>query len=351
MKKYSFRRTFFIHQAPGGNHFMDNQSDNEVQVQVYQYNQNDVKNYTCKVSELKFDDNSEYWIHIVHPKQDEILNQIAHFFQINSIHIEDVLELGQRGKYEVTDHYEFFILTQICYDNNQQGIIQEQLTVFRFFEGIVITIHQDDTDTLNNIRQRIMSTQSRIRKFRSEYLLLSISDVIVDNYFPVLEIISNKIDEVEEKVFIGEGDKKLLLKLYQYKRELSLLMKNIWPMREMWNTFSQRDKINPKLEPVQKDIYNQIIEVLDIIEGLREITSNILDIHLSNTAQKTNEIMKFLAVLSGIFVPVTFIAGIYGMNFKNMPETEMKYAYFVVLGVMILTILLLLYMFKRRKWI
>lgn len=351
MKKHSFKRTLFTNQAPGGNHFLDTDLDNQVQVQVYEYNQNEVKNYTCKVSELKFDEKCEYWIHIVHPKEQAILHQIAHFFQINNIHIEDVLELGQRGKYEHTEHYEFFILTQVCYEQNQETIVQEQLAVFKFFEGVLITIHEDDSDTLNTIRQRIMQPQSRIRKFGSDYLILSIFDVIVDNYFPALKIISDKIDFIEEKVFIGEGSKQLLSELYQHKRELLVLRRSIWPIREMWNPFTQQERMNIKLEPIQKDIYNQVIEVLDIIDGLREVTSNILDIHLSNTTQKTNEIMKFLAVLSGIFVPVTFIAGVYGMNFDNMPETEMKYAYFVVLGVMVLTILLLLYMFKRRKWI
>ncbi len=351
MKKYTFRRTLFTNQAPGGNDFLIQNPHSQVEVQVYQYNQNEIKNYTCKVSELSFDDKSEYWIHIVHPKEQITLYQIAHFFQINSIHIEDVLELGQRGKHESTQHYDFFILTQINYDQNYQGIIQEQLAVFRFYEGIVITIHEDDSDSLNNIRQRIMQPQSRIRKFGSDYLILSIFDAIVDNYFPALKIINDKIDLIEEKIFIGGGNKELLSDLYQAKRELLLLRRHIWPMREILNSFAQKDKIHDKLEPVQKDIYNQIVEVVDIIDTLREATSNILDIHLSNTAHKTNEIMKFMTVLSGIFVPVTFIAGIYGMNFENMPELKMKYAYFVVIGIMVLVIMFLLYLFKRRKWI
>jgi magnesium transporter len=351
MKKYAFRRTLFTNQAPGGNDFFTQKENSQVQVEVYQYNQNEIKNYTCKVPELIFDEHSEYWIHIVHPREQAILYQIAHFFQINSIHIEDVLELGQRGKYEATEHYEFFILTQVCYDEKQQGIVQEQLAVFKFYEGIIITIHEDDSDSLNNIRQRITQPQSRIRKFGSEYLILSIFDAIVDNYFPTLKIINDKIDGIEEKIFVGEGNKVLLSELYQCKRELLLLRRHIWPMRETLNSFTQRDKINPKLEPVQKDIYNQIVEVVDIIDNLREATSSILDIHLSNTAHKTNEIMKFMTVLSGIFVPVTFIAGIYGMNFDNMPELKMKYAYFVVLGIMALAIAFLLYLFKRRRWI
>ncbi|MCS7027279.1 MAG: magnesium/cobalt transporter CorA [Bacteroidia bacterium] len=351
MKKYTFRRTLFTNQAPGGNDFLTQHPNSQVSVQVYQYNQNDLKNYTCKVSDLTFDDKSEYWIHIVHPKEQTALHQIAHFFQINSIHIEDVLELGQRGKYESTEHYEFFILTQINYDESTQGIVQEQLAVFKFHEGIVITIHEDDSDSLNNIRQRILHPQSRIRKFGSEYLILSIFDAIVDNYFPALKKISDKIDTIEERVFIGEGSKQLLSDLYQCKRELLLLRRHIWPMREIVNSFAQRDKLNIKLEPVHKDIYNQIVEVVDIIDNLRETTSSILDIHLSTTAHKTNEIMKFMTVLSGIFVPVTFIAGIYGMNFENMPELKMKYAYFVVLGFMGLVIGFLLYLFKRRKWI
>lgn len=351
MKKYTFRRTLFTNQAPGGNDFMTQKENGQVRVEVYQYNQNEIKNYTCKVAELVFDEHSEYWIHIVHPREQAILYEIAHFFQINSIHIEDVLELGQRGKYEATENYEFFILTQVCYDEKQQSVVQEQLAVFKFYEGIVITIHEDDSDSLNNIRQRIIQPQSRIRKFGSEYLILSIFDAIVDNYFPTLKIINDKIDIIEEKVFIGEGNKILLSDLYQCKRELLLLRRHIWPMREILNNFSQKDKINLKLEPVQKDIYNQIIEVVDIIDNLREATSSILDIHLSNTAYKTNEIMKFMTVLSGIFVPVTFIAGIYGMNFENMPELKMKYAYFIVLGLMVLVIAFLLYLFKRRKWI
>lgn len=351
MKKYAFRRTLFTHQLPGADQFTDGHSEYHVDLHVYQYKQGFVKSYTCKITEFKADEESEYWIHIVHPKKQSVLFEIANFFQIDSIHLEDVAELGQRSKYELTDHYEFFILTHVEYDEKQQCIIQEQLAIFKFYAGIILTIHEDDSDSLETIRKRIIHPQSRIRKLGSDYLVLSIFDAIVDSYFPVLKIINEKIDSIEEKIFFGESNKMLLSQLYECKRELSLLHRNIWPFREILNLFPQKDKINLKIEPFHKDIYNQVLEVLDIIDNFKEVTSTILEVHLSNTAHKTNEIMKFMAVLSGIFVPVTFIAGIYGMNFHHMPELKMKYAYFIVLSVMGLVILFLLYIFKRRNWI
>jgi magnesium transporter len=226
----------------------------------------------------------------------------------------------------------------------------EQVSIL-FFENMIITFQERTGDVFSPLRERIKTAKGRIRTVGADYLLYCLLDSIVDNYFVILEKMGEGIDYLEEGLVSGADSKKLLI-IHGMKRDMIFMRKAVWPLREVVNSLIKGEIfIKRSTEVYLRDVYDHTIQVIDSIESLRDMASGLLDIYMTSLGNRMNEIMKVLTVLASIFIPLTFIAGVYGMNFEYMPELKWKFGYFAALGLMGAIALLMVIFFKKKKWL
>ncbi len=291
------------------------------------------------------------WINVDGVHDAAMIEKLGDCFGIHRLVTEDLMSIVQRPKVEDYGDYLFIVLKMLAYDESSGNVVPEQvgLVVGRnyllsFQEGI-------KGDVFHLIRERLRAGRGRIRKAGVDYLAYSLLDAIVDGYFLTLEKIGGQIDLLEEEVVSSPGGP-VLEKLYRVKRELLFLHKAVWPLREVIASLARRDSafISEATTPYLRDVYDHLIQVIDTIEIYREILTELLGTHLSAVSNRLNQIMKVLTVIATIFMPLTFLAGVYGMNFKFMPELEWKYGYLFTWIVMASIGIGMLFYFKRKKW-
>ena len=288
------------------------------------------------------------WINVEGLHKTELIEAIGKFYNIHPLTLEDVVHVDQRPKFEDYDHYVVSIMKMISYNSE---VISEQLAII-LCENTVLSFQEPHSgDAFDIIRTRLRQAKGRVRKLGADYLAYALMDAVVDCYFSAIEKIGDKIEEIEEDI-IGNTDKKSLLQLYHLKREMIYLRKQVWPMRDMINNMirSETKLINDSNDIYLRDLSDHVTRIIDTVETYRDLLSGIMDIYLSTNSNKMNEVMKVLTIMSSIFIPVTFIAGVYGMNFENMPELKSQNGYFITWGIMISLIVCLLVYFKRKKW-
>ena len=252
------------------------------------------------------------------------------------------------SKFEDYENYVVAIMKMISYTTEVKS---EQLSIV-LLENTVLSFQEPHSgDAFDIIRTRLRQGKGRVRRLGADYLAYALMDAVVDCYFTAIEKIGDKIEEIEEEI-ISETDKKSLLELYHLKREMIYLRKQVWPMRDMINNMvrSETNLINPSSDIYLRDLSDHVTRIIDTVETYRDLLSGIMDIYLSTNANKMNEVMKVLTIMSSIFIPVTFIAGVYGMNFENMPELKTQNGYFITWGIMLSIIIGLMVYFKRKKW-
>lgn len=288
------------------------------------------------------------WINVEGLHKPELVEKIGKIYNIHPLTLEDIVHVEQRPKFEDYDHYVLAIMKMIRYTTEVES---EQLSII-LFENTVISFQEPEGgDAFDIIRNRLRQGKGRVRKLGADYLAYALTDAVVDCYFTAIEKIGDRIEEIEEDI-ISQSNKKSLLQLYHLKREMIYLRKQVWPMRDLINNMirSETNLINPTSDIYLRDLSDHVTRIIDTVETYRDLLSGIMDIYLSSNANKMNEVMKVLTIMSSIFIPVTFIAGVYGMNFDYMPELKSQNGYFVVLGIMAAVIIGLLIYFKRRKW-
>ena len=243
------------------------------------------------------------------------------------------------------------VLTMLKYDNDTNMIHSEQVSLV-LGQNYVISFQEEQGDVFEPIRKRIRNANSRIRRMSSDYLAYAIIDAIVDNYYFIMEKMGEQIEAMEEQLVVQPSEE-MVREIYALKRQLVFLRKSVWPLREMINSLDKIESplINKTTEPYLRDVYDHTIQVFDTVESFRDMISGMLDIYLSSISNRMNSVMKVLTIIATIFIPLTFIAGLYGMNFKYMPELEWKWGYLAVLAVIILMGLGMLLFFKRKKWL
>jgi magnesium transporter len=216
----------------------------------------------------------------------------------------------------------------------------------------VLSFQEREGDVFDAIRDRIKKGKGRIRKAGSDYLAYALIDAIVDNYFVILESVGERIESIQEEV-LADPDPSTLKEIQDKKREMILLRKSVWPLREAISSIDRGESplIQESVKPYLRDVYDHTIQVIDTVETFRDMISGTLDIYLSSLSNRMNEVMKVLTIIATIFIPLSFIAGIYGMNFKYMPELEWKWGYLAVWIVIIILGGLMLLGFKRKKWL
>jgi magnesium transporter len=289
------------------------------------------------------------WINVDGIHDVSLVEKIGKYFNIHPLTLEDVVNTNQRPKFEDYDNYVVAIMKMISYDTELQA---EQLSVV-LMQGMVISFQEVYAgDAFDLIRNRIRMGKGRIRKMGADYLAYALIDAVVDCYFNILEKIGDRIEALEEQL-ITDPTKETMQQLHYMKREMIFVRKAVWPMRELINNMerSETELIKPSTDIYLRDIHDHTIRVIDTVETYRDLLSGMMDIYLSSVSNKMNEVMKVLTIITTIFVPVTFIAGVYGMNFDNMPELHTSWAYGAVWILMIVIIASLIVYFRKKKWL
>jgi len=290
------------------------------------------------------------WINITGLHDVSVIEKIGQHFDIHPLVLEDILHTDQRPKYEEFENYIFIILKMLRYDEENQGIIAEQVSLV-LTDTCVISFQEFEGDVFHPIRDRIRTGKGRIRKMESDYLLYTLIDAIVDYYFIILEKIGGRIEGLEDEV-VENPTPKILHNIHKLKREMIFLRKSTWPLREAINNLYKKDHrlIKKTTGIFLRDVYDHTIQIIDAVETYRDMVSGLIDIYMSSVSNKLNEVMKVLTIFAAIFIPLTFIAGVYGMNFKYMPELSIPWAYPLVWIVMISIGVILVLFFRHKNW-
>jgi len=292
------------------------------------------------------------WINVDGVHEPAMIEKLGECFGLHRLVTEDLMSVVQRPKVEDYGDYLFVVVKMLTYDEKEMKVIPEQVSLIvgpnfllSFQEGI-------KGDVFPLIRDRLRAGRGTIRKRGVDYLAYSLLDALVDGYFVILEKLGERIDLLEEELIASPG-KAIMKKLYQLKRELLFLHKAVWPLREVIASLERRESpiIHEGTVPYLRDVYDHVVQVIDSVEIYRDMLSTMLDLYLSSVSYRLNEVMKVLTVIATIFMPLTFIAGLYGMNFKYMPELEWRNGYFFALGLMSSVAIGMLFYFRRKKWL
>ena len=291
------------------------------------------------------------WINIDGIHELDVAETLGRHYDLHPLVLEDILNTDQRPKMEDYESHLFLILKMITYDEAQKLLHMEQVSVIvgRHF---VLSFQESEGDVFESVRERLRKGKGRIRKGGPDYLAYALMDAVVDNYFLVLEKIGEDIEELEEEV-IEKPAPETVESIHNLKRELLFLRKSVWPLREAVASLEKGESplIQEKTTVYLRDVYDHTIQVIDTIETFRDMVSGMMDVYLSSLSNRMNEVMKVLTIIATLFIPLTFIAGIYGMNFKYMPELEWHYGYGLVWLVMALLASLMLIYFRKKKWL
>jgi len=291
------------------------------------------------------------WINVDGIENTDNLKELGECFDLHPLTLEDTLNTDQRPKLEDFDSYIYIVLKMLSYNDKNNEVTHEQVSVV-FGKNFVISFQELEGDIFDPIRDRIRTYKGKVRKMGSDYLAYLLLDSVVDNYFLILEKISGRIEEIEDEL-ITKPTQETLSIIHSLKTEMLYLRKSVWPLREVVSKLERGEisLIDKNTLIYLRDVYDHTIQVIDTIETFRDILSGMLDIYLSSLSNKMNEVMKVLTIIATIFIPITFIAGIYGMNFKFMPELNWRWTYPVVWVVFIGIIVFMIFYFKRKKWL
>jgi len=291
------------------------------------------------------------WLNVDGVHDVEKIQRIGAGFNLHPLVIEDIVHTGQRPKVEEYDSLLFVVLRMLQWNDESQEIVDEQVGVI-LGPTWVLSFQERAGDVFDPVRERIESNRGRIRKLGSDYLMYALIDAVVDNYFSILETLGERIEELGEDM--TENPKREDLQTIRHlKRELLFMRKSVWPLREVLGSI-QRDE-SPLIQeatcPYLRDVYDHTIQIIDTVETFRDMVSGLMDLYLSSISNRMNEVMKVLTIIATIFIPLSFVAGVYGMNFSFMPELQWRYGYFAALGIMLAIGGGMLLYFRKKKWL
>jgi magnesium transporter len=314
------------------------------------------------VSELPpagLDDGKVRWLDVAGLADVEVLQTLGQRYGLHPLALEDVLNMGQRPKVEAYAGHLFIVMDMVYYDREER-LCGEQVSMF-LCPGLLITIQEEvEFDVFDPVRARIRSGRGNLRKSGADYLAYALIDSIIDHYFPVLEHFGDDLQQLEERV-LAKPDPSCVSQIQSNKRTLLHLRRCVWPSRDVVSALlhDEENHIRPGTQVFLRDCHDHAIRVMDLLEAHRDVNSGLMDLYLSTVSQKTNEIMRVLTVISSIFIPLSFVAGFYGMNFDsangemplNMPELHKPYGYLLCVLVMLGIASLQIAFFRRKKWL
>ncbi len=364
MKKTLKKRTMSSKKAglpPGTPVYTGDSTVSEVKIIMMDYNKE-----SCIIKPMKhfkdsipfFDNKSVTWINITGLREVNLIDELGNFAGLHPLIIEDILHTQQRPKIETYEGYIFIVMKMIILSN---GNMSENFDFEQFSlilgKNYVLSFLENDHPVFDEVVNRITNNMGKIRNSGSDYLAYRLIDVIVDNYFKMLEVLGDRMEDLEVEL-VEHPTRETLHKIHGLKRELIFVRKSIWPLREVISAL-ERDEgylIKRQTHVYLRDLYDHTIQIIDTVETFRDLIGGMLEVYLSSISNKMNEIMKVLTIFTAIFIPLSVIAGIYGMNFKtevspyNMPELNWVYGYPFALGLMAAVAATLLLIFKKKKW-
>ncbi len=353
MKSITHKRSQKAGLPPGSLvHIGENKSE-ETTISIFNFDEHHFEEKKSVVVEDCFvfkEKENTTWIDIEGIEQIKVLEKLGNCFGIHSLALEDILNTEQRPKVENFEENIYIVLKMLslqdkCIITEQVSLILGQNFIISFQEGI-------EGDVFNPLRERLRTNKSNIRKVGADYIAYALIDAIIDNYFLILEHLGDKIGQIEDEV-IQKPSLKTIKEMHGLKREILMLRKSAWPLREVINSLQRSESILIKdsTKIYLRDVYDHTIQVIDTLETFRDMLSSMLEIYLSSTNNKINEAMRTLTIIATIFMPPTFIAGIYGMNFKYIPELDWYWGYPMALFLMIITTISMLIYFRKKRWI
>lgn len=354
MSRFIKKRAKKVGLPPGSLVHIGERNTGKVTISIFNYDEMQFQEKRVKTVEECFafkDKPNVTWIDIDGVHELEILEKIGSCFGLHSLVLEDVLNTDQRPKIEDYGDYTYIVLKMISYNDKNNETIAEQISLIIGL-NFVISFQERHGDVFDPVRERIRRDNGQIRKWGADYLAYSLIDTIVDNYFVIVEKLGEKIEDAEEEL-VTNPTSQTLQAIHDLKKEMMFLRKSIWPLREVVNSLAREKSALIKETTLIyfRDVYDHTIQVVDTIETLRDMLSGMLDIYLSSISNRLNAVMKVLTIIATIFIPLTFVVGIYGMNFKYMPELEWHWGYYTIWIIMVLIGALMLVYFKKKKWL
>jgi magnesium transporter len=339
--------------APDDLVFVGNQKLENSIIRVIDYNSERIEEIEAGTSEecRRFiNTDTITWISVYGLHDLHLIQEIGKDFGIHPLALEDITNTGQRPKFEEYDNMIYLVLKLLIFDQESEIVRSDQLSVV-FGENFLISFHEKPIDLFFPLRERIRKHKGRIRKSGPDYLAYALLDVVVDNYMLAIEGIGSRIEDIEDAV-LENPNQEVLNQITRYKREVNYLRKTIRPARELIVHLSKNDSelIQEHTLPFWKDLLGLTTQATEVLDSYREMLSDHLNIYNTSTSNKLNEIMKVLTIFAAIFIPLTFIAGIYGTNFEYLPELQFKYSYFIFWGIMISVAGIMVRFFKKKGW-
>lgn len=340
---------------PGSVIFTGNKKVEKIFVHYLQYDQNTlIEKVLDNHAETVFhtsEENKVDWYDMRGIHDSELIQLLGSVFDIHALILEDIADVHQRPKFEEYEDGVFVSIRALDFDKSNHKVNTEQVTMY-FKKGFLVSFQETESDLFDFVRKRIQSGKGKIRQRGSDYLAYAIIDLIVDNYFVVMEDIEEVIESLEDSL-INNPDENMKGAIHDLKKELLVLRKSISPLREAVGRFSKSDSpfIDDSINIFIRDLYDHTIQIMDMVDTYRDMLNGLQDLFLSEVSFRMNKVMQLLTLISTIFIPLSFLAGIYGMNFEFIPELQFKYGYFVLIGVMACLAFGLLIYFKRNKWI
>ena len=291
------------------------------------------------------------WINIDGVSDAQTLQKIGDGFGLHPLILEDVMNTDQRPKVEDFGNYLYIVLKMLHYDDEKGTVVTEQVSIVLGL-GFVISFQETEGDVFDPIRDRIRTARGLIRKTGADYLTYALIDAIVDNYFAILEKLGEKIEYLEDEL-VTNPTLETLREIHELKRDMIFLRKSVWPLREVVSKLEREGSnlIKETTGIYLRDVYDHTIQVIDAVETFRDMLSGMLDIYLSSISNRMNEVMKVLTIIATIFIPLTLVSSVYGMNFTYMPELGFPWGYPLVLLTMAIIAAVMLVFFRRKRWL
>ncbi|MCK5216222.1 MAG: magnesium/cobalt transporter CorA [Methanosarcinales archaeon] len=354
MSKISRKRSEKVGLPPGTIVHIGERKAQKHRITIIDYDETQFQERELETIEESFpfkDTSTITWINIDGLHQLEIIERIGKHFNIHPLILEDIANTEQRPKMEDFDDYLFLILKMICFEEKDKRIKVDQVGLI-LGPNFVISFQEEKGNVFDPVKQRIISGKGRIRTRGADYLAYALIDVIVDGYFLIIERIGDQIEDLEEDLLDGPRPE-TMQDIHSLKREMLQFRKSVWPLQEIIRRLErgESDMFNESTEIYLKDVHDHTIHVIDTIEIFNDMLSGLLDLYISSISNKINQIMKVLTIIATIFIPLTFIAGVYGMNFKYMPELDWRYGYPMVLLVMFIIGVGIMIYVRKKRWL
>jgi magnesium transporter len=349
-----FRRGKKAGLPPGTPVFVGEKKQDVVGISIMNYSSEEIE----EIQNASFDDclrardsSKIVWINVTGIHDVNATQTLAKLFGLHPLTTEDISNTNQRPKAEEFDDYLFFALKMLTYNGETNSIEDENVSII-LTKNHVISFQERQSDLLDPVRERIRLSKGKIRSEGADYLAYAIMDGVVDEYFVALEKLGDYIEQLDDEILTAPA-KTHMQELHRLKREIVFLRKAVWPLREGVSAIEKSSSrlIDDSIRPFLRDLYDHTIQVIDMVETYRDIIGGMHDTFLSAISNRMNEIMKVLTIIGTIFIPLTFIVGIYGMNFENMPELKWTWGYFGLWGIIVALGLTMLAIFKRHKWL